>query len=412
MAALYAFYFVLRLVRPGGMGGGDVKLAGVIGIYLGWVGWGALAVGAFAAFVFGGVFGIALMLRRRAGRKTAIPFGPWMILGAWTGVFAGEAVGRWYVNLVHWGLRERTSRMAKTIVGLEVTEESVRAAEVSLGRKPQLVAYGEVPLPPEAARDSEVLDSGAVAVALRQLWTGARFKSKDVVLGVASRRILVREYTTQAMRPDLLRDALPYQVQDLLPVPASQAVLDFYPLSAAGRSGLGSARRRGVREHRADHRDPVAGEAARAGRRPRRVRARARHGTARGARRDRRDREHRRPHHAGRRRARRHPAVRPTAADRRATTAAARATRRSTSSPTSALEYASAATTRTRGAMRAAAPPGVVGPRRAAAQHARLLREPPERDTALAGLRHRRRRRGRRHAARADGGDRHARCAS
>ncbi len=124
--------------------------------------------------------------------------------------------------------------MAKTIVGLEVTEESVRAAELSLGRKPQLIAYGEVPLPPDAAKDSEVLDAGAVAVALRQLWTGARFKSKDAVLGVASRRILVREYTTQAMRPDLLREALPYQVQDLLPVPASQAVLDFFPLSQQG----------------------------------------------------------------------------------------------------------------------------------------------------------------------------------
>ncbi|MFK4835079.1 prepilin peptidase [Microbacterium sp. ZW T2_14] len=99
MAVLYVFYFLLRSVRRGGMGGGDVKLAGVIGIYLGWLGWGALAVGAFAAFLYGGVFGIALLLLRRAGRKTAIPFGPWMILGAWTGVFAGEAVGRWYVNL-------------------------------------------------------------------------------------------------------------------------------------------------------------------------------------------------------------------------------------------------------------------------------------------------------------------------
>lgn len=99
MAVLYAFYALLRMVRPGGMGGGDVKLAGVIGIYLGWLGWGAVAVGAFAAFLYGGVFGILLMLLRRAGRKTAIPFGPWMILGAWTGVFAGEAVGRWYVRL-------------------------------------------------------------------------------------------------------------------------------------------------------------------------------------------------------------------------------------------------------------------------------------------------------------------------
>jgi leader peptidase (prepilin peptidase) / N-methyltransferase len=100
MVALYALYFVLRVVRPGGMGGGDVKLAGVIGVYLGWVGWGALAVGAFAAFLWGGLFGIALLLLRRAGRKTAIPFGPWMILGAWTGIFTGEPIGRWYVDLL------------------------------------------------------------------------------------------------------------------------------------------------------------------------------------------------------------------------------------------------------------------------------------------------------------------------
>lgn len=99
MAVLYAFYFLLRLVRPGGMGGGDVKLAGVIGLYLAWLGWGALAVGAFFAFVYGGVFGIALLIARRAGRRTAIPFGPWMILGAWTGIFAGESIGRAYISL-------------------------------------------------------------------------------------------------------------------------------------------------------------------------------------------------------------------------------------------------------------------------------------------------------------------------
>ena len=99
MIIMYGAYFLLRLIRPGGMGGGDVKLAGVLGLYLGYVGWGALAIGAFAAFVLGGLFGIALIALRRAGRKSAIPFGPWMILGAWVGLLVGEPIGRWYVGM-------------------------------------------------------------------------------------------------------------------------------------------------------------------------------------------------------------------------------------------------------------------------------------------------------------------------
>lgn len=129
--------------------------------------------------------------------------------------------------------------MAKTMIGLEITEEGVRAAEVTTGRTPTLVAFGSVPLPRGAARDSEVLDPDAVSLALRQLWSRARFTSRRVVLGIGSRRILVREYTTQALRPDLLRQALPFQVQDLLPVPADQAVLDFYASSREGNEVTG-----------------------------------------------------------------------------------------------------------------------------------------------------------------------------
>lgn len=97
--ALCAFYFVLRLVRPAGMGGGDVKLAGVLGACLAWLGWGALAVGAFAAFLLGGIFGLALIAARRAGRKTAIPFGPFMLAGAWVGILAGQSIADWYLGL-------------------------------------------------------------------------------------------------------------------------------------------------------------------------------------------------------------------------------------------------------------------------------------------------------------------------
>lgn len=124
--------------------------------------------------------------------------------------------------------------MAKSHVGVEITEESVRAVEVSLERQPQVIAYGEVALPPDAAHDSEVLDQGAVAIAIQQLWKTAKIHAKSATLGIGSRRVLVREHTTTAMAPDLLRQALPFQVQDLLPVPVAQAVLDYYPISQDG----------------------------------------------------------------------------------------------------------------------------------------------------------------------------------
>jgi leader peptidase (prepilin peptidase) / N-methyltransferase len=92
MAALYAFYFALALVNPGGMGFGDVKLGGVLGLYLGWLGWDALVSGTFFAFVLGALAGVALMLARRATRKSALPFGPFMLLGALGGVLWGQVV--------------------------------------------------------------------------------------------------------------------------------------------------------------------------------------------------------------------------------------------------------------------------------------------------------------------------------
>lgn len=120
---------------------------------------------------------------------------------------------------------------AKTVVGLEITEESVRAAEVTVGPSPILVAFGEVPLADGAARDSEILDRDAVAVAIQQLWALSGIKSKRVILGVGSRRILVREHSTPSMSIEHIKQALPFQVQDLLPVPVDQAVLDYYPVS-------------------------------------------------------------------------------------------------------------------------------------------------------------------------------------
>lgn len=75
-------YLLLALLRPAGLGMGDVKLGALLGAWLGWLGWGAVVLGAIAGFVLGGLAGLVLIVAGRATRTTAIAFGPWMLLGA------------------------------------------------------------------------------------------------------------------------------------------------------------------------------------------------------------------------------------------------------------------------------------------------------------------------------------------
>lgn len=89
MVILGGFYAVLRGISRAGMGGGDVKLAAVIGFVLGWHGWQSLAIGAASAFVLGALYALVLILLRRADGATRIAFGPWMIAGALLGVVLG-----------------------------------------------------------------------------------------------------------------------------------------------------------------------------------------------------------------------------------------------------------------------------------------------------------------------------------
>ncbi|MGI8678659.1 MAG: prepilin peptidase [Jatrophihabitans sp.] len=81
-AAVYAVLFLLVLISPKSFGFGDVKLGGILGAYLGWFGWTHVYYGIFGGFVLGAVVSIALLASRRATMKTAIPFGPMLLLGA------------------------------------------------------------------------------------------------------------------------------------------------------------------------------------------------------------------------------------------------------------------------------------------------------------------------------------------
>ncbi len=87
---------VIHLVSPKGMGFGDVKLSFVLGLFLGWLGWGELALGLFLGFVYGAVIGIVLIVTRLRSRKDHIPFGPFLAAGALTAVLWGTAILDWY----------------------------------------------------------------------------------------------------------------------------------------------------------------------------------------------------------------------------------------------------------------------------------------------------------------------------
>lgn len=93
-ALLFALYTLLVLISPSGMGGGDLKLAPVTGAALGFVGWGALAVGSVAAFAVGALVGVALIAAGRVNRTSGVAFGPFMLLGAWVGILWGEPIIR------------------------------------------------------------------------------------------------------------------------------------------------------------------------------------------------------------------------------------------------------------------------------------------------------------------------------
>jgi leader peptidase (prepilin peptidase) / N-methyltransferase len=98
-AALYAVYFLLCWAYPKGMGFGDVKLSGVLGMATAWFGWGAWAVGLFAGFLLGGLWGVGLLLSGRGDRKTAVPYGPFLLVGALVAVLCGQQLASGYLDL-------------------------------------------------------------------------------------------------------------------------------------------------------------------------------------------------------------------------------------------------------------------------------------------------------------------------
>jgi leader peptidase (prepilin peptidase)/N-methyltransferase len=87
-AALAGAYLVLALVRPGQLGGGDIKLAGLAGLVLGWLGWPTLLAGAFLGFALAALVSLGLLAARRISLQSAISFGPFLLGGALLAILA------------------------------------------------------------------------------------------------------------------------------------------------------------------------------------------------------------------------------------------------------------------------------------------------------------------------------------
>lgn len=117
-------------------------------------------------------------------------------------------------------------------IGLDIGSSAVRAVQLSGGRGPKtLERLGQVMLPPGAVHDGEVVQPEQVVQALKLLWQQYKFKGRKVALGVANQQVVVRQVDLPSLPPAQLRESLPFQVQDLIPIPVEQATLDFEVLS-------------------------------------------------------------------------------------------------------------------------------------------------------------------------------------
>jgi type IV pilus assembly protein PilM len=121
--------------------------------------------------------------------------------------------------------------MAAGRIGLDIGSTAVRAAEISAGARPVVVRAGQEMLPLGAVENGEVRDPAAVAEAIRVLWQNVKFKGRQVTLGVGNQKVVVREIVLPYLPEKELRQSLGFQVQEFIPMPVDEAVLDFDPIS-------------------------------------------------------------------------------------------------------------------------------------------------------------------------------------
>lgn len=117
-------------------------------------------------------------------------------------------------------------------VGLDIGTSAVRATLVETSKKglPVLKKFGEVALPVGAVENGEIVDEQVVQDAVTRLFKQAKLPKKNVIVGIANQKVVVRQITIPYMEESELADSLAFQAQEYIPIPIEEAILDFVPI--------------------------------------------------------------------------------------------------------------------------------------------------------------------------------------
>ena len=116
-------------------------------------------------------------------------------------------------------------------VGLDIGATGVRAVALDTGKQPPVIRrIGQVDIEPGAVVAGEIVDAEAVTAAVARLWKEAKLPKRRIVLGLANQRVIVRQVDVPRMSEVELAEALPFQVQEYIPIPVEETFLDFVPI--------------------------------------------------------------------------------------------------------------------------------------------------------------------------------------
>ena len=133
--------------------------------------------------------------------------------------------------------------MSSHIVGVDIGQTAIRAVEAKAlrGGVIEIRGYQEAALPEGAVRGGEVVEAALVASTLKKMWATGRFGTKDVILGMGDQKVVARDLVMPKVSKAQMRELLPMRVQELIPMPVADAIIDFYPVADAPPTDEGPA---------------------------------------------------------------------------------------------------------------------------------------------------------------------------